>query len=220
MDERPQFNKMMLMFPPGKVYVYADGTPSSRKHCSPPIGIAYLAASLIHRGYDAACLDILVEGYEHEEYCEPFIVYGLPTEEVISRIRAEQPDVIGFSVMFSMVAAEVYEIAAAVKNAFPDIPILFGGQHATGAPKDVMDHDFVDFVLLGEADNSIVDLMDALNGRRPFESIQGLYFRNEAGEVENTMVGVKPAVEGLEWNYYDRKSSGVPTDLDGLPYPA
>ena len=52
------FNKMMLIFPPGKVYLYPDGSPSTRKNCSPPIGIAYLAANLLKHGYDVSCLDM------------------------------------------------------------------------------------------------------------------------------------------------------------------
>lgn len=215
-----KFNKMLLMFPPGKIYVHPDGTPASRKHCSPPIGIAYLAGSLLHNGYDAACLDVLVEGYDVEDYREPFIVYGLPTEDVIERIREELPDIIGFSVMFSMVVAEVYEICEQIKLAFPEIPIVFGGQHASGAPMDVMSHRDVDYILTGEADDTIVQLMDALNGQRPLDSVRGLYYRNDHDQVCSTMAGVTASVEGKGWQYYDRKNSGVPTDLDGLPYPA
>jgi anaerobic magnesium-protoporphyrin IX monomethyl ester cyclase len=215
-----KFNKMMLLFPPGKVYIHPDGVPGYRKYCAPPIGIAYLAANLIKNGYEASCLDILAEGYNNEVYEEPFVVYGLSEEEVIERINEVNPDVIGFSFMFSMLASEVYRMCAAIKKAFPDIPILAGGQHATGAPLDVMSHEDVDYVLSGEADNSVVGLMDALNGLTPMESILGLYYRAEDGTVVNTSVNVPASVEGKGWKYYDRKNSGVPLELDELPYPA
>ena len=220
MAQARKFNKMMLLFPPGKVYVYPDGSPGARKHCSIPIGIAYLAANLRKYGYEACILDILVEGYSHEVYKEPFIVYGLPTEDVIARIRIEKPDIIGFSLMFSMLAEEAYAICAAIKEAFPDLPIVMGGQHASGAPFDVMKRESINYILHGEADNTIVHLMDALNGLRPMDSVRGLYYRHPNGRIADTMSVAKAAVEGKGWNYYDRRESPVPSDLDGLPYPA
>jgi anaerobic magnesium-protoporphyrin IX monomethyl ester cyclase len=220
MTESQKYNKILILSPPGKVYVHSDGAPAARKHCSPPIGIAYLLGNLRRHNYEVGCLDILVEGYEIEDYREPFIVYGLPTEDVIERIRVEKPDVIGFSVLFSMVAKEALEISAVIKETFPHIPIVFGGHHSTGAADQVMSHSFVDFVISGEADQRLVDLMDALNDRRPLDSVHGLYYRKPDGTVDNTLKGVTALVEGNGWNYFDRKNSGVPIDLDGLPLPA
>ncbi len=220
MENARSYKKMLILSPPGKVYVHSDGAPAARKHCSPPIGIAYLAANLRRYNYDVECLDILVEGYDHEEYREPFIIYGLPTDEVLRRIEASKPDVIGFSVLFSLVAADALEISAEIKKAFPHIPIVFGGHHSTGAAVEMMTNDFVDYVIIGEADERIVDFMDALKGDRPMDSVHGLYFRNEAGEVVNTASGTPALVDGKGWKYYDRRNSGVPIDLDGLPLPA
>jgi anaerobic magnesium-protoporphyrin IX monomethyl ester cyclase len=220
MSSRNKYSRMMLLFPPGKVYIHPDGVPGYRKYCAPPIGMAYLAANLIKHGYEASCLDILAEGYDHEVYEEPFVVYGLSEEEVLERIAQTAPDVIGISFMFSMLANEVYRLCAAIKRRFPEIPIVAGGQHATGAPLDVLSHDDIDYVLTGEADNSVVAFMDALNGKIPIEAVRGLYYRVEDGSVANTLQSVPAAVKGNGWNYYNRDNSGVPVELDELPYPA
>ena len=189
----------MLVFPPGKVYVYPDGKPASRKTCSPPIGIAYLAANLLKNGYKANCLDMSVENYEREIYSGSFVYYGLNAEELIERVRNENPDIIGFSVLFSMLASDVLELCTAVKKAFPDKYILLGGQHPTGAPYEMMKTPSVDFVLLGEADESIIQLMDALNGLRSLESVHSLVFRRKDGSICNTQDGVEAAHEGDGW---------------------
>lgn len=212
-------NRVMLISPPGKVYVYPDGSPAHRKHCSPPLGPAYLAASLLKFGYDVQAVDMLVEGYTHEVYEEPFIIYGLSNADTIARIRAYDPHVIGISILFSMVIKEVYQLCVELKAAFPDKKIVLGGHHPTGAAADVMSHPEIDFVMLGEADLSFVDLMDAINGLRPYDSVRGLCYR-DGDEVINTLSNVKPVVEGAGWNYYKKGDDATPNDVDALPYPA
>ncbi|MBI5921852.1 MAG: cobalamin B12-binding domain-containing protein [Betaproteobacteria bacterium] len=215
-----KINQVMLIFPPGKVYIYPDGSAASRKHCSPPIGIAYLAANLLRHGYQACCLDMTLEMYEREVYHSNCIRYGMQAGELIERIRQEQPDVIGISVLFSMFGQDVLDLCVAVKAAFPDKIILLGGQHCTGAPFEMMNCPAVDYVLLGEADTTIIQLMQALNGERSLDSVTALIYRRPDGSAVSTMVSVKPMHEGQGWNYYKMKESGVPHDLDELPYPA
>ena len=213
-------DKVLLVFPPGKVYVYPDGTPASRKHCSPPIGIAYLAANLLKHGYRVSCLDMTLEKYEREVYSSSFVRYGLQAQELIEEIRKRDPDVIGFSILFSMIAQDGLDLCTAVKKAFPDKPILLGGQHPSGAPYEMLKTPAVDYVLVGEADNSIIQFMEALNGKRPMDSVHNLVYRRADGSVKNTMDGVEAAHEGDGWKYYSLKNSGVPKNLDELPYPA
>ena len=47
MAKGERFNTVLLINPPGKVYIYPDGSPAHRKHCTPPLGLAYLAACSI-----------------------------------------------------------------------------------------------------------------------------------------------------------------------------
>ena len=84
-------NKVFLLFPPGKVYVHSDGTPAARKHCSPPIGIAYLASNLIKYGYEVSVTDALVDGFDQEIYEEPFIIYGLSPKQIVEKIKKFNP---------------------------------------------------------------------------------------------------------------------------------
>ncbi|MBF0140286.1 MAG: B12-binding domain-containing radical SAM protein [Magnetococcales bacterium] len=213
-------NKVTLISPPGKVYVYPDGTHSARKHCTPPLGLAYLAANLLAKGYDAEIIDILVEGYNNEVYREPFIIYGLSNTDVVEKIRGSNPDIIGISALYSMLISEIYELCHLLKENFPDKPIILGGHHPSGAPLDVMGRPYVDFVLTGEAELTLVQLMEALNGQRPLATVQGLYYKDSQGNIHNTMEHVTPAHAGNGWNHYHPGNSGIPMDLDALPEPA
>jgi anaerobic magnesium-protoporphyrin IX monomethyl ester cyclase len=215
-------NKISLLFPPGKVWVRPDGTPSSRKHISPPIGLAYLASSLEKADNKVQVIDTLVEGFDNETYEEPFIIYGLSPEETANRVKKFNPDVIGISALFSMTISEVYKLCKELKKKLPNVPIIMGGQHATGAPFEVLKNPNVDYVIAGEAEITLCNFMRALNKEFDFNEIKNLYYKNFKGEVvhTNTLSNVKPMVVGKGWNYYNRKDSGVPEKLDDLPYPA
>lgn len=220
MADKMSKDKVMLVFPPGKVYVYPDGTPASRKTCSPPIGMAYLAANLLKHDYKVSCLDMSLEKYDREIYEGSFVRYGMNAQELIERVREEDPDVIGFSVLFSMFALDVLELCAAVKEAFPDKHILLGGQHPSGAPLEIMKTLAIDSILIGEADETIIQFMEALNGLRPMESVRSLVHRNQDGTIVNNMDNVTASYEGEGWRYYDRKNSGVPQAMGKLDFPA
>ena len=95
-------NRVMLLTPPGKVYVRRDGTPAARKHCSPPIGIAYLASNLLKHNYEVQVIDALVDGYDQEIYEEPFIIYGLNPKQVVERVKncAKFTDCLAYLIRF------------------------------------------------------------------------------------------------------------------------
>jgi|TARA_B100000315_G_scaffold165189_1_gene153831 radical SAM superfamily enzyme YgiQ (UPF0313 family) len=211
---------VLLINPPGKLYVRADGGIGERKHCAPPIGIAYIAACLEQSGYDVSVIDALAEGYDNEIYSPPFLIYGLPIDQIVDKGKSIIPDVIGISILFSNRIIEAHQIARSLKKALPEVKIVFGGQHPTAMPLDVMQNNAIDFVLTGEADRSMPQLMDALNGLISFEKIGGVFYRNSDGEICDTMQQVSAAKVGKGWKYYGLKQAPVPKKLDDLPYPA
>ncbi len=214
-----RISKVLLINPASKVHIYADGSPAHRKHCTPPLGLAYLGANLLRTNYEVEVIDAVAEGYQNEWYEAPFLYYGLDDETLLARIEASAPDIVGISVLFSNIIREVNELCRRIKDRFPDLPIVLGGQHPSGAPVEVMKNESIDYVMTGEADISFVNLLDALNGGRPIDEVPACHYR-DGGEVKNTMANVKPAVQGDGWAYYNRKDAGIPLDLDGLPLPA
>ena len=219
MSATDAFQKILLINPPGKIFVRQDGGIGERKHCTPPLGLAYIAGNLIKNGYDVEIIDALAEGYSNERYIKPFLVYGLDINEIVERALDAKPDVIGFSVLFSNRIGETHEIAAAIRKVLPDVTMVFGGQHPTAMPDQVMKRPHVDFIIAGEADQSMVDLMEALNDRLEKPQVKGLFYR-DGNSIINSMENVASSVDGNGWKYYERKDAPVPLELDELPYPA
>src|SRR5258708_2728669 len=94
MAMQAKINRVLLLNPPSKVFISPDARPAHRKHCTPPIGIAYLAASALKHGYEPILVDSVVEGYDNEWFIEPFLYYGLDTKAIVARVAAAKPDLI------------------------------------------------------------------------------------------------------------------------------
>jgi radical SAM superfamily enzyme YgiQ (UPF0313 family) len=211
---------VMLIQPPGRCLIGRDGVITERKHCHPPLGLAYLAAGLRDNGYGVTVVDMLAEGYEEERYTEQFVYYGLTTEAALARIAAADPDMIGISILFSNLAAESFRLVEAIKRRFPDKKIVLGGHHPSAMPAKVMERPEVDFVLVGEADSTLLQLCDALNGRTDIDGVKGLFYRREEGAVVDTMATAASALDGGDYRYFFRKDGPNPGDLKKLPKPA
>ena len=212
--------KILLINPPGKCLIRkVDGSIAERKHCQPPLGLAYLGAACLHHGYDVEILDILAEGYDREQATEHFIVYGLDNATVLERIRRSAPDLIGISILFSHLASEVYALVREVRRAFPQLPILLGGHHPSAMPAKVMANPDVDFVLTGESDLTLPQLLEALNGRGELGAVRGLWYR-DGGAVLDSMAQVQPALAGRDFKYYTRHDGPNPDDVAAILYPA
>ncbi len=63
------------------------------------------------------------------------------------------------------------------------IPVIMGGAHSTFLPEESLLH--ADYVVRGEGEETIVELIDHLKENRPLNSIRGLSFRNEQGGIRH-----------------------------------
>ena len=82
--------KFLFISPPGKVHILPNGKPAHRKHCTAPLGLAYLSAQLLEYGLTGSVIDMLAEGYDNEKKVGSYIIYGLDIDEVLERIEKEK----------------------------------------------------------------------------------------------------------------------------------
>jgi radical SAM superfamily enzyme YgiQ (UPF0313 family) len=149
------------------------------------LGLCYLAASLKRAGHQAPVLD-----------CE---AQGLNLAKIREIIRRERPDLIGITAT-SPEMHNAAAIAAGLKSAF-SIPIVLGGVHATIFKQEVLaDHDCFDFAVMGEGEETIVELLESISAPEKYAGIQGLIYRQEGRILQNPL---RPLLQ----------------DLDELPFP-
>lgn len=187
---------VLLVFPPASIL------PFNIKGASPPLGIAYLAAFLRENGHRVQILDAVAEGFDNEvPEGGGMYRYGLSFEEIEARIRSFRPDVVGISGMFSIQFHNVEAVARVVRRVDPKIVTVVGGVHPTLFPRETLENPDLDYVVLGQGEHTLAELLDALAGRRSLEGIRGLgYRRNGSIHLDED----HPLIE----------------DLDALPWPA
>jgi radical SAM superfamily enzyme YgiQ (UPF0313 family) len=113
--------------------------------------------------------------------------------EVVSQIVRDRPDLVGFSVMSDNVKW-AYEISREIKSRI-SVPIVFGGIHASSVPELILENRDVDFVIMGEGEYPILDLVDGLAKGRVDSGTMNLGFRRNGGVVLNPL---RPLIENLD----------------------
>ncbi len=79
----------------------------------------------------------------------------------------------------SATANRAFQIADKFKKR--GIPVVLGGPHTTFLPDESLQ--YADYVVRGEGEETIVELLDCLNANDPLDSIKGLSFRNADNEI-------------------------------------
>lgn len=155
------------------------------RRCVTPLGLAYLGGYLEKEGYKVKILDIANEGYYNVEINGDFVTYGLNDGEIRKKIREFQPDVVGVSCIFSAQAENAKHALKLVKEIDPKILTMIGGSHPTYDILNVLDKDYVDFVIIGEGELPTSQLLNALNGGEDLYNIGGLAYKPNGNKVVN-----------------------------------
>lgn len=115
------------------------------------------------------------------------------SDRVLDQIAGLAADsgLIGLSVMTHHYAT-ARSLTSGLKHRL-DVPVIWGGIHASAAPKGCLD--VADLVCVGEGETSIPELLRRLEHGESFRDIPGIWLRDGETVVEN---GVGPMVEDLD----------------------
>ncbi len=192
--------KIQLLHPPVYLNVYA----MTALRPSLPLGLAYVAASLRVAGHDVSVLDAV--GAAPDQVTPGLRVQisqlGLTPDQMVERLDPEA-DAFCVTNMWSFSWPIVRELIIKMKAAWPDKPIVCGGEHFTGLPEHSMLESPIDYIVLGEGEEGAVELMAALEQGQDVSELAGLWYRDAEG---------KPAKTATERS---RRR-----DIDAIPWPA
>ncbi len=149
-----------------------------------PMGISYLAAVLEAEGAEV----VIFDGYtKHQKSLDELI-------------KDCTPDVVGISCL-TPTASILPELTSLIREISPKSKIVLGHIHATLYHKELLSQGLADFILRGEAEESIAELNTCLINDRNYNSVKGLSY------LSGSDVTINP----------DRE---VNNNLDKLPMPA
>lgn len=153
----------------------------------PPIGLMYLVAALKQAGEPVRLIDANATGQDDDA--------------IIERLVTMQPLAVGLPV-FDITLVQAARLAHAIRARFPSVVLFAGGPAATVNPKRTCDLiPEIDYVLAGEAEQSIVQFVRAIRTGTMEPGIPGLFDSRRAA---------------------DGKGQPVPArfcDLDAIPFP-
>jgi len=167
-----------------------------------PLGIAYIGSYLIERGHD-----VVIYHGEHctkteytsiVKYSENFSRYKLAIEsdnhpiweEIGNIVTSFKPKVIGISALTPKVPS-ASKIAEICKKIDPNMIVVFGGQHPTINPEEILANENVDFVVRGEGEETFFELIENLkNSSSNYQDISGLSFRSNGKTIHNINRGL------------------------------
>ena len=122
---------------------------SPHAQLSPPLGLAYIAQYLLDQGHDVQLVDLNLTGLNPARI-----------EATLSRVR---PELVGIS-SHTETYPNAVAIARVVKEYDPNTAVVFGGPHTSILPLDVLAEPDVDYVAVGEGEQTAAELATALEG--------------------------------------------------------
>jgi anaerobic magnesium-protoporphyrin IX monomethyl ester cyclase len=147
-----------------------------------------LLAAMIEDRCDVSILDANVDEMSEEAF--------------IAEIKNLEPDVVGFTILMDQYSAAGHRAAELVKKNNKDVTTILGGVYASMAPEKVVLDTNIDYVVVGEGEYVIQELVDYfIDNTKPLPE-KGLCYRKDDGEIVNT--GHYPFI----------------MDLDAIPLPA
>jgi len=129
-----------------------------------PLGLAYLASSIEKNGYKVQIIDMEVED-----------IFGA---EIKNRLREIKPDFVGVTSMTPNVRGAL-EILKFTKEVSKGIKTIIGGVQMSVYPKETVSPEYVDYGIVGEGEESFVDLLDGKLGA------DGLIFKDNGNIIIN-----------------------------------
>lgn len=149
-------NKVVLFYPP------YDGPPLGA-----PLSLLCLASPLLQAGFDVKLVDnLLCPDYEKTILDE--------TEDALC---------LGISVLTGPHIGSAIRISQAVKKLRPNLPIVFGGWHASLATQQTLREPFVDAVIRGQGELTLLELVQRIAKGEEWRGVRGLSFKDHEGTI-------------------------------------
>jgi radical SAM superfamily enzyme YgiQ (UPF0313 family) len=166
---------------------------------NPPLGLAYIAGTLKAAGLPFRVIDATGEALDAvSPYPDrgDFMVQGLTIDEVVRRLHPDTR-VVGVTCTFSTLWPITNRVARAVREKFPNVLMVLGGEHGTAVPENVLAVSPFDVVVLGEGEETFVELLRAHAEGRPLSGVKGLAVRDNGRVVKTGLSARRRDVDAI-----------------------
>lgn len=150
----------------------------------PPLGLMYIASVIEKAGHQVQLYDADPEYHD----------------TIINEIKEFGPDLIGLSFL-TVGYQRAFNLLKKLKQELPDVTYCCGGVHPTVKPQETFVEFDVDFLVVGEGEETIVEACEKLQKKESLAGIKGVIYREKGKIIDN---GRREMIK----------------DLDTIPFPA
>lgn len=146
----------------------------------PPLGLAYIAATLMRKGVVVRLIEARTRGLSHDK--------------VIEMVEKEEPQFVGITAITPRMNSALY-LAKKVKEIDPDIKVILGGPHIHFEHETIIDNESVDFCVSGEGELTVLELIECLSNSGDPAKVKGITFKHGSEVIVNPD---RPFVQDLD----------------------
>ncbi|MCG8577045.1 MAG: magnesium-protoporphyrin IX monomethyl ester anaerobic oxidative cyclase [Flavobacteriales bacterium] len=204
--------KIVLLNPPHP----AIGSRMPKEHL-PPLGLLSIGGPLIDAGHEVVLLDA--------DYS------NMPIKQIVRNLCELAPDVLLMGHSGSTSAQPIIdEIAIRTRVFIPRVQIVIGGVYPTyHYQKILLSNRSIDFIVRGEGEQVITDLIHCLQNENDLTKVAGIAFRSGEKiittkaaailhDLDDYRIGWE-LMEGYHYTYWGKRKAVVIQFSRGCPYP-
>jgi anaerobic magnesium-protoporphyrin IX monomethyl ester cyclase len=183
--------KVVLFYPP------YDGPPLGA-----PLSLLCLASPLLQAGFEVKLVDnLLAPDYE----------------QTILR-EASDALLLGISVLTGPHIGAAVRVSRAVKKMRPEMPIVFGGWHSSLATEQTLREPFVDAVIRGQGELTLLELAQRIANGEDWHGIRGLSFKDKDADGKIVHEPERPVanINSLPAPAYELADPGIYAAASGV----
>lgn len=170
-----------------------------------PLGLAYIAAVLRENHYPVSILDAAAEGWQNfQKFDKSRNFIGLSFTQIGKMVKKLKPKIVGITITFTVQKESAFRVASVIKAVDRNIIVIVGGPHVTVRAEECLKNPNIDFAVIGEGEETIVELVQKFKARvapKELKKIKGIAFKDGKKIV---VTASRPSIQ----------------DLDSLPFPA
>jgi len=151
------------------------------QHYLLPAGTAYIASALRRAGHE-------VRGLNLNQSTD------LAAQGIARAVEAWRPDVVATGGLSAHYRAIKY-VVEGCRSVMPGVPVILGGGLLSSEPELIMAAMGPDYGVIGEGEETIVQLAECMEGRRRPEEVNGIIYRDAGGALVKTAPA--PAIRDL-----------------------
>ena len=129
-----------------------------------------------------------------------------PQETLIDLLQHNHVELLATSVMPGPQTKSVVETLPEIRRRFPHVPTVWGGYFATNYTEAALNASYVDYAVRGQGEDTFLEVLDAIRGKRDPAGIAGLSYKGANGKHLHNSERLMKNPGAFPWFPYHRLS--------------